>query len=180
MNFQFYTEKAESSPEYEKFKKENPDAYLCAGFFVLVFSENEKDMHHLDYYLPKKHKIASFDVENMQVKISEIKKIGQIQQKADNKERDKKQDNPQEIKNEEVKVDLSALKGIVEDEMKNHTITDKLSKIIAILQKQDNKLVWNLNCITLGFGIIKVHVADEDSSILKFEKANLMDFVKKV
>lgn len=190
MNFQFYLEKAEGSEEFKKFKKENSDAYLCAGFFVLCYSEDEKgkDVHNLDYYLPKQNKMATFDLDNMQLKISEIEKLkkaseGKEDRDKENEEAGKnkdKKEKPEEIKSEDVKVDLEAIKGIAEDEMKNRTVTDKLNKIIAIVQKQDGKIIWNLNCLAVGFGIIRVHVADEDSSILKFEKLNLMDFMKRV
>ena len=67
-----------------------------------------------------------------------------------------------------------------EDEMKNNIITTKLQKIIAVLQNIDNKLIWNLNCITTDMGIIKVHIEDESHSILKFEKINLFDIVRKI
>jgi hypothetical protein len=64
--------------------------------------------------------------------------------------------------------------------MKNNTVTSKLQKIIAILQNLDGKLIWNLNCITNDMGIIKIHIDDESHSILKFEKVNLFEIVKKL
>ena len=78
------------------------------------------------------------------------------------------------------KLDLDLLKGIVEDEMKNRTVTHKLQKIIAILQNLDGKLIWNLNCITSDMGVIKVHIDDETHSVLKFETINLFDIVRKL
>ena len=53
-------------------------------------------------------------------------------------------------------------------------------KIIAVLQNLDGKLIWNLNCITTDMGVIKVHVDDQSHSVLKFEKINLFDVVKKL
>ena len=79
-----------------------------------------------------------------------------------------------------INLDLDILKGIVQDEMKNNMVTTKLQKIIAILQTLDGKLIWNLNCITTDMGVVKVHVDDATHSILKFEKINLFDIVKKL
>ena len=80
----------------------------------------------------------------------------------------------------EIMLDLDILKGIVEDEMKNQTITKKIHKIIAIIQNIDGKLVWNLNCITSDMGIMKVHIDDDSHSILKFDKINVFDAIKKL
>ena len=72
------------------------------------------------------------------------------------------------------------MKGIVHDEMLNRTVTGEIKKIIAVLQSQEGRKVWNLNCITGDLGIIKVHVDDKTSNILEFEKASLFDFVKMI
>lgn len=76
--------------------------------------------------------------------------------------------------------DLDALQGILQDEMKNRTITEQLKKIIAILQKVDGKTLWNLNCVMSGMGILRAHVEDSSKSVLKMEKINMMDYVQKV
>ena len=82
-----------------------------------------------------------------------------------------------EIK-EIIQTDLEALKGIVEDEMKNRTITDNIKKIIAVLQIVDGKTIWNLNCITDNLNVLQVHIDDADKTILKFMKYSIMDLVK--
>ena len=79
-----------------------------------------------------------------------------------------------------INLDLDILKGIVEDEMKNHSVTTKLHKIVAIIQNLDGKLIWNLNCITTDMGVLKIHIDDADHTVLKFEKVNLFDVVKKL
>lgn len=160
MKFEHYRKRVEESPEFKKFKTEHKKAYLCAGFFVI--DSEGKNVHQIDYALPDK-KIATFVLdEGVQLKISEQK----VKKKLP------------EIKNE-VKLDIDTLKGIVEDEMKNKTITEKVKKIIAILHIMDDRIVWNLQCILDGLGILQVHVDDVDGSVLKFEKHSLMEFVKK-
>lgn len=160
MKFSHYLSRVEESKEFKDFRKKNKKAHLCAGFFVLDF-ETGKNMHQVDYCLPNR-RIATFILdEGVNFKISEqaIKK-----------------ELPEISKNAEL--DLDALKGIVEDEMKNHTVTEQVKKIIAILHVLDNKLVWNLQCILSGLEILNIHIDDSDGSILKFEKHSLLEMIK--
>ena len=163
MKIQPYFDKLKSSKEYNNFISKNPSAYLSSGFFVLDFQTN-KNMHQIDYYIPKNKKIQTFILDSKEVISKESETLNQIV--------------PKKI-NQNISLDLDVLKGLVEDEMKNHTITTKLQKIIAIIQNVEGKLVWNLNCITTDMGIIKVHISDRDNSILKFDKINLYDVMKK-
>ena len=160
MKFKHYLDRVEDSKEFRKFKKENPKAYLCAGFFVLDF-ETDKNIHQVDYALPDK-KIATFLLDDgAKYKISEQalkKKLPEIK--------------------EEAETDIDALKGIVEDEMKNRTVTEKIRKMIAILHIVDDKLIWNIQCILDGLVFLSIHVDDSDQSILKFEKHSLLDLIK--
>jgi len=160
MKFEHYLNKLHESEEFKEFKQKNPKAYLAAGFFILDL-ETDKNLHQIDYALPNK-KIATFFLDRgIKLKISEQaikKKLPEIKVKT--------------------KTDLEALRGIVEDEMKNRTVTEKIRKIIAILHIMDNKLIWNLQCILSGLEILLVHIDDSDQSILKFEKHSLMEFLR--
>jgi len=160
MKFEHYLNKLHESNEYKKFSRKYKKEYMCAGFFVLDY-ETGKHSHQIDYYLPN-NKIATFILdEGVKMKLSEqtIKK------------------SLPKLK-EDIKIDLEALKGIVEDEMKNRTVTERIKKIIAILHVIDDKPVWNLQCILDGLTLLNVHVNDADQSILKFEKHSLMELIK--
>ena len=163
MKIQPYISKLNKSSKFKEFVQQNPNAYMAAGFFVLDFQEN-KNVHQIDYYIPNNKKMATFELDKgVDMKISEaVNKTTPI--KIDGK----------------TKLDLDILKGIVEDEMKNRTITHKLQKIIAVLQNLNGKLIWNLNCITSDMGVIKLHIDDETHSVLKFETISLFDIVKKI
>ena len=163
MKIQPYFNKLKVSKAYQEFLSKNPNAYLSSGFFVLDFT-TKKNMHQIDYYIPEKQKIETFVLDDKEVMSKESDTLNkQVPKKIDSK----------------ITLDLDILKGLVEDEMKNQTITTKLQKIIAIIQNIDDELVWNLNCITTDMGVIKVHISDKDHSILKFEKINLYDVMKK-
>ncbi len=62
MNFQFYFEKLMHSEEFQKFKKENPTAFLCSGFFSIdkKNQNNGDNQQHLDYFIPETKKLFSF------------------------------------------------------------------------------------------------------------------------
>ena len=162
MKFNHYLKKVEESKEFSKFIKKNPKAYLAAGFFVLDY-ESGQNMHQIDYSLPD-NKVATFIIDpekGIQYKISETalkKKLPKIKPG--------------------IETDLESLKGIVEDEMKNKIVTEKIRKMIAILHIMDNKLIWNLQCILSGLEILIIHVDDSDQTILKFEKHSLMELLK--
>ncbi len=163
MKIQPYIDKLSSSKAFHAFKEKNPNSYLSAGFFVLDF-EHENNVHQIDYYNPEDKKIITFTLDN------------EIQVKDGEKLNDKV---PEKI-NGSINLDLDILKGILEDEMKNHTITTKIQKIIAVVQNIEGKKVWNINCITTDMGLIKAHIDDETHAILKFEKINLFDVVRKL
>ncbi|MEM3074890.1 MAG: hypothetical protein QW727_03040 [Candidatus Pacearchaeota archaeon] len=162
MKIQPYFDKLKKSKAFKEFISKNPNAYLSSGFFVLDF-QNKRNMHQLDYFIPENKKIETFILDEKEIIRKESEPMNrEIPQKIDKK----------------INLDLDVLKGIVEDEMKNQFITDKIQKIIAIVQNIEGKLVWNLNCITNEMGVIKIHIDDKNHSILKFEKINLFDIMR--
>jgi hypothetical protein len=164
MKIQPFLDKLNQSKSFKDFSKKNPEAYFSAGFFVIDLLD-KKNLHQLDYYLPKEDKIATFLLDgDVELKIGEKIKSDKA---------------PEKIQGD-INLDLDVLKGIVEDEMKNKNITHKIHKIIAIIQNNEKKLIWNLNCITSDMGVIKVHIEDSTHSVLKFEPINLFDVVKKL
>lgn len=164
MKFDHYVKRVEESPEYKKFREQHKKAELCAGFFVLDY-EQGKPIHQIDFIIPGKKKIATFTIQDgVKMQISPLMRGAKEMEKMPG----------------EVKIDIDELKGIVEDEMKNRTVTNTIKKIIAVIQYQDGKKIWKLSCITDGMGIIKAHIDDDNESILEFEKASLMDFMKMI
>ena len=159
-----YVEKLNGSGEYKKFTEEHPDAFMVAGFFVLDLEEG-RNLHQIDYYVPGKNKIAAFTLDK-EIKV-------QLLDMMDSKKVPEKLEVPTNI-------DLDALKGILQDEMKNRGMTEDIKKIIAVLQTLDGKRIWNLNCVLSGMEILKAHVEDSSKSVLKMEKASLMDLMKQV
>ncbi len=163
MKIQPYIEKLQSSKEYSGLLKDHKDAFLVAGFFVLDF-ETGQNLHQIDYYLPTEKKVAAFTLD----KQIELKILETINDKV-----------PEKL-NIKTKVDLDAIKGILEDEMKNRSITEEIRKIIAVIQSLEGRKIWVLSCILSGMEILKAHVDDESQTVLSMEKSSVLDYVKKV
>lgn len=161
MKLSHFIKRVEKTKSFKNFKKEHSNSYLCAGFFVLDY-ETGKDLHQIDYALSD-GKIATFYLDDDKVKISDP----MIKKKIE------------ELKGD-TKLDLEQLKGMVHDEMENHTVTEEIKKIIAVVQNVDGKKTWILNCILSGLNILKVHIDDDTGNLLAFEKANVMDFMRRM
>lgn len=164
MKIKPYVDRLNGSKEYKSFQRKHSDAFMIAGFFILDL-ETQKNLHQIDYYVPAEKKIAAFTLDGgVTVQMLDMMNNRIVPEKLDM----------------QTNIDLDALHGILEDEMKNRSITDEIKKIIAILQTVDGKKIWNLNCVLSGMGILKAHVDDESQTVLKMEKSSIMDYVKKM
>ncbi len=126
--------------------------------------EQGQNIHQIDFYIPSKKKFAAFTLDegvNMQILDAAMDKVPE---KLDMK----------------TNIDLDALHGILEDEMKNRNMTEEIKKIIAVIQNIKGKKVWNVNCVLSGMEILKAHVEDESETVLKMEKTSFMEIMKKV
>src|SRR3989344_4213010 len=159
-----YVQKLESSEKYKKFIKDNAESFLVAGFFVLDY-ETGMNIHQIDYYIPSKKKVAAFNLDGqVEVKVLDMLNKEKAPEKLDIK----------------TKVDLDAIKGILEDEMKNRNITETIKKCVAVIQVVDGKKLWVLSCVLSGMEILKAHIDDNSRTVLKMERASMLDYVKKM
>ncbi len=164
MKIQPYVQKLQASEKYKKFIKEYSESFVVAGFFVLDY-ETGMNIHQIDYYVPSKRQVAAFNLD------------GEVEVRLlDMMHKDKK---PERLELK-TKVDLDALKGILEDEMKNRNITETIKKCVAVIQMVEGKKLWVLNCVLSGMEILKAHVDDDTRSVLKMEKSSMLDYVKKM
>jgi hypothetical protein len=163
MKIQPYVTKLQSSSVYKDFQGKFKDAFLVAGFFVIDF-ETGANIHQIDYYVPSKKKFAAFTLD----KAVQM----QIMNAMDNR--------IPEAMDMKTNIDLDALQGIITDEMKNRSITQSIKKMIAVVQNQKGSKVWNVNCILSGMDILRVHVDDASQTILKMDRASIMEYMKRV
>jgi hypothetical protein len=164
MKLKPYVEKIEKSKEYLSFKKQYPDSFMVAGFFVIDL-EMKNDIHQIDYYIPSKKKVAAFTIGDHKVVMQMLDVMGgKTPEKLDIS----------------TNVDLDALPGILHDEMRNRSISEDVRKIVAVLQTIDGKKIWNLNCILTGMELLRSHIEDATQSVLKLEKISMAEIIKQV
>lgn len=163
MKIKPYIDRLNSSKEFKEFKEKYRDAFMTAGFFVLDL-EFGKNIHQIDYYVPSEKKVAAFTLDRGVV----VQLLDTLSGKL-----------PEHL-DINTKVDLDALQGILQDEMKNRSITEEIKKIIAIVQNIEGKKIWNLNCVLSGMEILRAHIDDESQTVLKMDKSSILDYVRKI
>ncbi len=163
MKIQPVIEKLNASKTYKEFEQKHKDSFLIAGFFVLDL-EAGNNISQIDYYIPSQKKVAAFNLgKEIDMKVLEMV-TNKTPEKLDSK----------------TNIDLEEIKGILEDGMKNRSITEEIKKIIAIIQTIEGKKIWNINCVLSGMEILKAHIEDSSKTILMMERASVMDFIKKI
>ena len=164
MKFEKLIQRLHESKTYLEFSKKHKNAFLVAGFLVLDL-ESKNNMFQIDYYVPSENKVAAFNL------VSPITMQMLEMARSDAK--------PTEL-SVETNIDIDSLPGILDDEMKNRSITEEIKKIVVILHNIDGKTIWNVSCMLSGMSILKAHVEDKTESILKMERSSLLDVMKQV
>lgn len=163
MNLQFYLEKLHSSDVFKKFMKENPEAYLCSGFFTMD-KEGKDNKRHFDFYVPKTKKMFSFKMEDgvEMVPIDII--LEKIPEKLDI----------------DFDFEFEEIEKMLEDEMKKQEIKSKIQKTILSLQDLKGKPFLVGTIFISMLGLLKVQIDISDMKIVEFEKKSLFDMIKRV
>lgn len=161
MNLQFYLEKLYDSEIFKKFIKENPDAFLCSGFFVIDKTGKETNKQHFDYYLPGIKKMFSFKMESGTEKVP----VEMFEEKV-----------PEKI-SINYDFDFEDIEKIIVDEMEKQGIKAKIQKILLSLQKLDGKDFLIGTVFVSALGMIKVHIDISERKIILFEKKSFFDMI---
>jgi len=160
MNSQFLLEKLKNSSEYKEFIKENKDAYLCSGFFVIDMENKETgNQYHLDFFVPSNKKTFSFELESG-VKLVPLERYEQILEKISS-----------------VAFDFNEIEKIISTEMEMKKIKNKIQKMIFSLQNVKGKDMFLGTIFVSGFGMVKVNIDLKDKRIVDFEKKSFFDML---
>lgn len=160
MNFKYYLRQLQENSNYKKFLKENPDAYLCSGFFTMD-KEGSDNKQHLDFYIPSKKSMASFQMEQ-DAKMSTV---------------DLLPDKVPEKISLDFDIDFDEIERPVYEKMKTHGINNRIQKLIFSLQKLDDKDYLTGTVFISMFGLIKVNIDIKANKIVDFEKKSFFDLV---
>jgi hypothetical protein len=163
MSFKETLEKIEHSAEFKNFKKDNPHAKMYSAFFTMRNAHGNilTDSRQIDYLLGKE-KIVTFFIQDDQVKV----KMDKLEKPVENFK-------PLETK---IKIELEDVKKMFLEEIKKQKIISDITEAIIILQKVDNKQIWNIIVIFSSFQLLKMHI-DMEGKILLDQKENAFDMI---
>ncbi len=136
--------KLQSSKEFKGYKKNNPDSYLCAFF--------QMEHPQLDYYNKKTKEMTTFTINT------------EIETKTTNKIFQKERRDVEELKMDEIKVNLDKAINEIDKISKKQGIKQLMKRII-ILQKIKIP-IWNISYITSDFKILNVKINAIDGKII--------------
>ena len=162
MNLQFFLEKLHNSENFKEFMKENPDAFLCSGFFIIDKTGKEGNKQHFDYYIPSVKKMFSFKME------PEIEKVPI--EMFDNKIPEKILVN--------YDFDFQDIEKKIVREIEKKGIKTEIQKILLSLQKLKEKDFLVGTVFISALGMIKINISLPDKEIVKFEKKSFFDMLK--
>jgi len=198
MKFKEVLKEVEESKEFKDWHKKNSKSYVVAGFFTLNFEKMGKDkkptleQEQLDYLHGKKVSIFHISKENGKRKITiteedankQEKEAAKIVGKKVAKEQMKKvgAQGLEELKlPEKFKCDIEDLESQVRDEMSEKSMQNLLvTKIVAVLQMHDNKLIWNVTTIFSSLELLTMHIGVESGELFFSEKKNIFQVMKKI
>ncbi|MBS3079298.1 PepSY domain-containing protein [Candidatus Pacearchaeota archaeon] len=157
----------ELSEEFINFKEKNPDAEMCAGFFIIDFFGND-NKRSIDFKVGDKIFTCSLRDDDS-IKIQEDKLVEVEGTKF-----------PElQTINPNIKVDAEDAIGIAKTRTLDEGIAAKYNKAISVLQKHEGKQVWNITAMLDGLIILHILVNADSGEIIKFERKSMMDLIKK-
>lgn len=182
MKFNFYVEKLFSSSEFEEFRKENSDAYMCGGFFVIDLEnlKNPDNKNHIDYFVPSLNKLYSFQLEEGVKKVPIEDFGGKVPSKV----------------SDNYSFDFGDIEKMIRDKMEEEEVKSKIQKILISLQNKqttesptspkqsedsstkEGKDYLVCTVFISGMGIINLHIDLFDNKVVFFEKKSFMDMIK--
>lgn len=161
MKFQFYLEKLFASKEFEKFKSENKDVYLCSGFFS-IDKKGSDNQQHLDFYVPSEKKMFSFQLEKEML----LMPLENYDERV-----------PEKL-NENFDFDFSEIEKMIEDKMKEENVNKEVQKFLFSLQNMKGKNFLIGTIFLSGMGILKVTIDLDEKKIMDFSKKSFFDMMK--
>lgn len=162
MNFQFYFEKLISSKDFKNFISENKDAFLCSAFLAVDKKGND-NKQNIDYFVPSLNKMFSFKLDN-KIELVPVEDYG-------------KEFKPEKIP-DNLDFDFDYVEKLIEGEMFEKKITNKIEKLLLSVQVKDKKIYILGTIFISGLGLLKVKIDLNEKRIVDFEKMSFFDMIK--
>lgn len=168
MNFQFYLEKLFDSGDFQKFKLENPTAFLCSGFFSIDKKGND-NQQHLDYFIPESEKLFSFKFIGGNL---ELVPVQDFKLESDNFKPEKINDN--------YDFDFSEIEELIIQKIAEEGIKKQVEKILLSLQSKSGKDFLIGTVFTSNLGMLKIAIDLNEKEITEFQKRSFFDMIRVV
>ncbi len=190
MNIQFFLEKLKGSDEFKKFKKEHSKGYLTSCFITIDVEGKEKgNQYHLDFFVPSESKGKdelgtwwSFKLESG-VELEEMNKTNATD--VDIKDIPDFIKSPPKILAKST-IEFDEIQRLIQEEIDKRNITNKIHKILMVLQKEhgkaDAKELYVCTVFISGLGLLKVIIEDANDGggkIISFEKRSFFDMIRR-
>lgn len=186
MNIQFFLEKLKGSDEFKKFRKENPKCYLTSCFITLDIEGREKNnQYHIDFFAPASGKDEnelgtwwSFKLEDGVV-LEQLQKMDLTGVELPDFIK-----NPAKITAKST-IGFDEIQRLIQEEMDKRNITNKIQKIIMVLQKQidsEDEEKYVCTVFISGLGLLKVIIEDTNDGggkVVFFEKKSFFEMMRK-
>jgi hypothetical protein len=151
MKFSDLISELKEKDSYKKFMDENPDAFVCAGFFILSAGEKEGDKVQINMFIPSRNRIATFDYPFN----SWVEHKDEIT-------------GAKEIKKMDLELDVGGLSGFLKEKLELAP-----EKIIGIFKDG----IWNITTLK-GMDMRRLKVNAYTKEVLEEDKGLLSDFIK--
>lgn len=154
MKFVELVEELSEKDFFKTFIRDNPGAFLSAGFFILDLKDKTEKIQ-LDYFLPKESKVVGFEYPFVEARVFDDKIDGM------------------KVLSTDLSVDVGNLEFVSNSIIKSNKSLINPTKIIAVLR--DNE--WNLTCMDDALGIVRIRINALTGEEISFDKGSLMDFM---
>ena len=155
--------KLENSPEFKKYKKENPDAFLTHVFYML--DEANKNAVQVGYYNKDRDRITTFVIEGKSIIKNPEAEVFKEQETVMN---------PLDIS--KVKIGISEAVEIAENLQKKKYKENIPFKKIAILQHLPVGQVWNITFVTQTFKTLNIKVDASTKKVVSDRLISIVEF----
>lgn len=161
MSFQNLLKKLRKSSDFKNFKQKHKGIFLFSAFFIL--SPNlEIETQQLDFFLGKGKAVTFYVNREIKHKIDEFNPQSEITALDEN-----------------IKIDIKDLKGILKAELLNRSLKEsEINKVVVILQKTNNKQIWNLTCMLTNLKILRLHVDCFTGEVIESKQGSIFDFIQ--
>lgn len=151
-------ERLKQKPGYEKFMKDNKDAFLYAIFCILSNNEKEGDKVQFDFFIPSSKKIAYSEYPFDEIKVQH--------QEANV--------NSKILELEKLKIDTEDLWKIVEKMQLENKDNSVITKIMGVLREE----TWDLTCTTATIDMIRIKVNAITGEGVHYKKESLANLIQ--